>query len=188
MAKQCQSEQTSRRHAALEQSLLTLLRTCPLQEISVKDICQMAAIPRRTFYHYFAGKEELTESLIHDLLLACDLAVTPDFSAGQKDLYPRLVAFFRFWREEHREDLKLLLQNGLAPQIIRLALHWVQQEYLRMGNSRQEPPGQAPLVTVAAVTGFFSLLFYWIQTDCAESAEQMAAHSVHFLTHPLISA
>lgn len=181
MARKCQSEQTAHRHAAFEQGLLTLLRTQTLQEISVKDICQAAGIPRRTFYHYFAGKEDLTDALIQDLLLACDLAVLPDFSTGRENMHRCLLAFFRFWQERHREDLALLLQNGLAPQIIRLALQWIQKEYLRLPDDSQ---GNSPrqMVAMATVTGFFALLFFWIQTGCDQPAEEMAEHSLRFLT------
>lgn len=181
MAKKCLSEQTVRRHAAFEQSLLTLLRTQPLQEISVKDICQTAAIPRRTFYHYFTGKEELTDALIRDLLLACDLAVMPDLSSGQENMHRCLLAFFQFWQDQHREDLELLLQNGLAPQIIRLSLDWIQKEYPHSTDTRQDNASER-MVTLATVTGFFSLLFFWIQTGCSESAEQMATCSLRFLS------
>ena len=68
MAKQYQSEQTVRRHTSLVLALLSLLRTHTLQEISVKDICQTADIPRRTFYHYFENKEDVLTSIIDNLV------------------------------------------------------------------------------------------------------------------------
>lgn len=185
MAKQCQSEQTSRRHAAFEQSLLTLLRTQSLQSVSVKDICQAASIPRRTFYHYFAGKEELVDALIRDLLLACDLTVVPSPSDGPDRQRESLLRFFTFWQQEHRETLELLLRNDQGPQIIRQAHQWIGREYLH-GEDSSQSSNTRQMVALATVSGLFSLLFFWFQTGCKQSAEEMADHTAHFLSQPLV--
>lgn len=52
MAKPCLTEFAAQRRHLLESSLVALLAEKSFQEISVKDICCQADIPRRTFYHY----------------------------------------------------------------------------------------------------------------------------------------
>ena len=185
MAKQCQSEQTVRRHTALVLALLSLLRTRSLQEISVKDICQTADIPRRTFYHYFTGKEDLVAALIRDLLLDCDLAILPQSTDGPDRQRESLARFFRFWQQTHRETLELLLKNEQAPHIIRQAHQWICREHLHTADSAQaSDPRQ--LVGLATISGVYSLLFFWFQTGFQQSAEEMADHAARFLTQPLV--
>lgn len=184
MAKQCQSEQTVQRHTALENSLLKLLRTESFSDISVKDICQDAAIPRRTFYHYFTGKDDLMDSLISDLFLECDLAIMPDFASGIKAADQSLTRFFRFWGHTRRGTLELLLRSGQADSIIRHALLWARQEHSALPQDHD--PAFSQWVLISAISGFFAMLFHWVRTGCRESAEEMASHVLRYLSEPLL--
>ncbi len=184
MAKQCQSERTVQRHSALETSLLHLMRSKTFPEISVKDICQEAAIPRRTFYHYFTGKEDLLEAMISDLLLECDLEVMPEFSRGTEEIRCSLIRFYHFWGGAHRETLELLLRSNQAGSILRHAVSWARKEYFRLTGNRDTQTAQREKTAIASVAGVFSLLFYWIQSGCRETPEEMAEGTTLFLTEP----
>ena len=187
MAKKCQSEHTAQRHAALQQSLLALLHNQSFQDISVKDICQHAAIPRRTFYHYFNGKEDLMDALISDLVLACDLASMPDFSADTQDIHQSFERFFQFWGETHSDTLAMLLRNGQGQRIIHFAVIWFQREAQKVNGWSQKEVDQQKMVVLATTTGVFSLLFYWMSNGCRENITQMADYAIRFLTEPLLS-
>ena len=51
----------------LKESLLELLKTNSLKDISVTEICDNAMINRVTFYDHFNNKEELLNSIIEDI-------------------------------------------------------------------------------------------------------------------------
>ena len=59
MAEICHTEYALQKRELLEKSLLNLMLMHQYNEISVTDICREAAIPRRTFYHYYEGKEDI---------------------------------------------------------------------------------------------------------------------------------
>lgn len=186
MAKKCQSEHTVQRHTALQQSLLALLHSQSFQDISVKDICQHAAIPRRTFYHYFNGKEDLMDALISDLILECDLASVPDFSADSQAIRQSFERFFEFWGKTRADTLTLLLRNGQAQRIIHYAVLWFQREAPQVGGRLQKENDRQKMVLLATTTGVFSMLFYWMQTGCREDVAQMADNAIRFLMEPLL--
>lgn len=184
MAKQCQSERTVQRHSALETSLLRLMRSKTFAEISVKDICQDAAIPRRTFYHYFTGKEDLLDALVSDLLLECDLEVMPEFAQGAEAIRSSLTRFYHYWGGPRRETLELLLRGNQAGSILRHAVSWVGKEHFRLSGKRDAQAKRTQMVAVASVSGVYALLFLWIQSGCRETPEEMAESTYLFLTEP----
>lgn len=51
----------------LKESLLELLKTNSLKDITVTEICDNAMINRVTFYDHFNNKEELLNSIIEDI-------------------------------------------------------------------------------------------------------------------------
>ena len=53
MYKLCKTEQSAARQRQLEEGLLTVMLTRRYDEISVSDLCDDLAIPRKSFYRYF---------------------------------------------------------------------------------------------------------------------------------------
>lgn len=51
----------------LKESLLELLKTNSLKDISVTEICEQAMVNRVTFYDHFSNKEELLDAVIEDI-------------------------------------------------------------------------------------------------------------------------
>ena len=82
MEKLPQTAAALKRRELLEETLLELMRTRGYAQTTVTDICQMAGIPRRTFYHYFDSKEAVVQALIEDMLTECDLAVMLELNRG----------------------------------------------------------------------------------------------------------
>lgn len=64
MARLCHSEYAAQKKTLLEDSLLDLMALHRYQDVTVTDICRESGIPRRTFYHYFEGKDGVLESVI----------------------------------------------------------------------------------------------------------------------------
>ena len=57
MYKICQTEQSARRQRELEQGLLQLMLRKNYEDISVSDLCEHMALPRKSFYRYFSSKD-----------------------------------------------------------------------------------------------------------------------------------
>ena len=52
----------------LEQTLLGMLTSQPLEQVTVTELCERAHVDRGTFYRHYASKEELAEKLAERLL------------------------------------------------------------------------------------------------------------------------
>ena len=112
MYKICQTEQSIRRQRELEQGLLRLMLRRNYEDLTVKDLCDEMALPRKSFYRYFSSKEGVLYALIDHTL--ADFFLMPTVgnksrgtAIGDLDLY------FLFWYEK-RELLDALHRSGLS--------------------------------------------------------------------------
>ena len=157
MAKQSQTEFARRRQALLEDSLLNLLETKRFSEITVKDICQEADIPRRTFYHYFECKEDVLDALVDDLMMDCYTQVQFEFFAGAAVLKESFERMFCFWQGENRRKLDALIKNGLEARLQNHASNWIRSEQVSFFRDDTMDPKFEQIGTMVGSAGLFSL-------------------------------
>lgn len=181
MSKQCTTDFAQNRRGHLENSLLTLLSTRQYQDISVKDICQEADIPRRTFYHYFDSKDDVLDSVINNIMQLCFLEVMFDYKLGVDNMRQSFIRVFRFWTGENRKRLDSLIRNELESRLMASAMQWVRQEKIGFLTKSDLDPKLVEIGLMVGVTDFFSLLFYWSRNGYQESAEQMAEYALWVL-------
>lgn len=181
MAKLCQTEFANQRKELLENSLLNLLDSKRYQDITVKDICQEADIPRRTFYHYFDSKDDILDSFVENTMLNCYLDVIFDLHQGDSHIRNSFVHIFRFWQGDNRKRLDALMKNGLESRLMSHALNWVRAEHVGILGTDDLDPKLVEIGLMVGVTDFFSLLFYWSRNGYQESPEQMAEYAIWVL-------
>lgn len=101
-------------HGELSHVALTLFLERGFDETTIEDIVAAAGIGRRTFFRYFASKNDLPWGEFDTLLagMRAHLAVIPDDVSLADALRMAVVEFNRFPAEElpyHRDRMRLLL-------------------------------------------------------------------------------
>ncbi len=181
MSKHCQTEFAQQRKKLLEESLLNLMEEKAYPEITVKDICREAAIPRRTFYHYFESKEDVRDAIIESVMLQCFLENITDFQLTREGMAHCFYRVFLFWQGENRRKLDILLKNGMETQLMTFSIQWIIREWTGTQQNVQLSPKLLEIGLMVGVSNFFSLLFYWSRNGYQETAEQMADYAVWVL-------
>ncbi len=187
MPKPCQTEFAQQRKELLEKSLLNLMETLRYQDISVKEICREANIPRRTFYHYFEDKDDVLDSIIGEITIQCFLDHMIDLRLEQEYIRDSFVRVFRFWRGKNQRKLEVLIKNGLESRLMTHAMQWIEGEKIVALQNSGLPPKLVQIGLMVGITDFFSLLFYWSRNGYQESPEQMAEYAVWVLPQAFCS-
>ena len=87
-------------------ALMALLRRKPCAAITVSELCQEAAIGRKTFYRNFDTKEDVIDLILGDLL--------ETYRRGLGEIPSEERLFFHFaFIKEHVEFFTALYRNGL---------------------------------------------------------------------------
>lgn len=181
MATPCHTEYATQKKVQIEKGLLKLLSSSPYPDISVKDICMEAGIPRRTFYHYFENKEDVLNSIIEDLMQQCFLEVMYELRSGPVNMKESFVRIFRFWEGDNRTKLDALICNGLESRLMTWSLQFIRAERIGILSNSNLDPKLVEIGLMVGTTDFFTLLFYWSREGYRETPEQMAEYAIWVL-------
>ena len=81
----------------LARSLVQLMKTTPLDKISVSEITEECGLNRHTFYYHFKDKQDLICWIFdNDISDHFDTPSTDDINAGMHDFYFRKIIEFMF--------------------------------------------------------------------------------------------
>ena len=158
----------------LRQCLTTLLKEKKIQEITVREIAEMADINRGTFYLHYKDVYDLMElEEVLDHHSVQDLMVQP--SLIFKELYPMV--------QKNSDIISLLMgQNGDLSFVNRL------QAILRERFVQHWPdlndwgdPDSLEAYSSFIVTGCIGVVQYWLDSGMREGPEHMAALTEHFI-------
>ena len=185
MYKICQTEQSIRRQRELEQGLLRLMLRRNYEDLTVKDLCDEMALPRKSFYRYFSSKEGVLYALIDHTL--ADFFMMPTVgnksrgtAIGDLDLY------FLFWYEK-RELLDALHRSGLSGILVERATNFALQEGHMPRQFKKMRLDIQTLAMAFSVTGLMAMILQWHRDGFQTSPDEMTKLATEILTSPLLS-
>jgi AcrR family transcriptional regulator len=191
MARKHGAEQTAvardprqvRTREALQSALLELLQRTPLDQITVRDICETANVGYATFFRHHPTKESLLQDVASDQIkqllgLTLPLADADDRRAASTALFNYVAA--------HRSLWSTLLTGGAASTL--------REEFLRLTRelaaTRRLDPGRWPPVDVAIVlmvTATIELISWWLLQPQPLSIDEMADIHEHLILTPAVT-
>lgn len=184
MYKICQTEQSIRRQRELEQGLLRLMLRRNYEDLTVKDLCDEMALPRKSFYRYFSSKDGVLYALIDHTL--ADFFMMPTVgnksrgtAIGDLDLY------FLFWYEK-RELLDALHRSGLSGILAERATNFALQEGHMPRQFKKMRLDIQTLAMAFSVTGLMAMILQWHRSGFQVSPDEMTKLATEILTAPLL--
>ena len=171
----------------LGESLLALLRTKPIEKITVTEICKLAEINRGTFYAYFLDPADLLSKIEADLYEKfVAISVRPSSLKKEtiKVFFRRLFDLFYDNKELVRVligdfgDRKFLAGCALIGHEVAIA-DW-QKKFPEVDRSYLE------YVYAYVYNGCLGIVELWIKNDYRESPAEMAELVNKFFTDSLV--
>lgn len=166
------SQLQEKRKNSLALSFQELLRSEPLEKITVEQICRKVDVHRSTFYRYFQDKYDLLRyAFEHFLIARIDeedlIGSTISMISKEKQLFRNISvnndSSFLLWQmlEMLSERLLVSAKNGKLE-----STPWLAREL----NSSQYPQLAADMVAGA----FLTLLYKWINSNYQMEPKQLA--------------
>lgn len=168
----------------LRECLITLLKRKKIQDITVRELTDMADLNRGTFYLHYKDVFDLLEKTESELLEDFNQLVRKH---GAVDLKQRPAAIFNEIYSlvyDNADLIEILLgENGdlnfvnRLKQLIREKCLKDWMEVFRTGN-----PAAFDAFFSFIVSGCVGLVQYWLQAGLKETPEQMAQLTEHIIT------
>ena len=114
MYKICKTAKSEMRQQEFQDTLLKMLKTQKMKDITIVSLCQEMEISRKTFYQYFDTIEDVLYIMIDKELRNAFLLL---------EYNPEVENFFGFWIE-HKELLDILQRNELSNILVERAYNF----------------------------------------------------------------
>ena len=160
----------------LTQALTQLLQEKQINEITVKELTDLADMNRGTFYLYYKDMFDMLEKIEDGMFEALDAIVSlhehDDVSQQTK---PILLDLFRFIQDNQEMCRVLLSPHGDMNFLHRLN-EVVREKCLRAWPNIRKEKGEADFDYHYSfvVFGCAGIIRAWVNRNCSESAEKMA--------------
>ncbi len=161
----------------LKKALLSLLQTKNINEISIRELAELADINRGTFYLHYRDPYDLLRQLSEQFLAELQQLTEDNSHIGT---YQSLCRLYHFIQTNH-ELLHILLgvngdilfQNSLEKMLIKNIL---EQE---MNTSSKNDYRTFEYYTTFAVSGWVAVIRSWLDNGMKESPEEIALMTMH---------
>lgn len=159
--------------ARMEQAMLEMMNTMPLEKITVRLICEQAGVNRSTFYAHYAD--------IHDMIGQMETNLQKELMNG----YPipgsvtplsfaSFIPFLRFIRK-HKDFYRIALKSRhefpLKQGYAQLWEQVIKPLCLQAGITSES---EMQFYFVSFQAGFTMILKHWVDRDCTEDEEKLA--------------
>lgn len=185
MYKLCKTEQSAARQQKIEQTLLELMGSRRYEEITVSDLCARMGIPRKSFYRYFGGKDDVLYALVDHRLMEYETRYSGTISREHPGIVLNLNWFFEFWLTQ-KDLLDALERSKISGILVERAVQNSQRaeifEYAPETYSRAD----MEMVTSFIVCGLMSIVLRWHQQGYRQSSGEMAQTAYKMLNRPMI--
>jgi AcrR family transcriptional regulator len=172
-----------RTREAFRQAMLRLLDQKPLEQITIRDICEVAEVGYTTFFRHHPTKESLLNDVAAEemsRLIQLSLSV-----ADTSDVRSASIALCTYV-DEHRKLWSTLLTGGAAGAM--------RDEFMRLSiqiaATRAQPDGWPPaeIATILVVGSTIELLSWWLRDRKPLSIEQVAEIHERVIITPMVGS
>lgn len=158
----------------IQDVFLELLKEKPISKITVKEICEKAEINRGTFYKHYADVYELMEKLEASALKEFQKLLS---STDKNGTMPVLVTLLNTLKK-HRELIAPLTKNMSNDGFINQLADCCSQYAISHLNNTEcdyHINSQKHYQYIYLVGGTSNLIHDWMDSNCTEDAEEIAA-------------
>ena len=153
----------------LKQSLIELMKTKPIHEISIKKICETADINRSTFYHHYDSQFELFDDILNDIGYQIIQIVKKHHKSDDWMKQILLEAFC--YIETNRDTILVILSENSGFSVGERLTGYVET----FVNTSLEASSEIAKYSVQfAVAGMTSVVWQWLNTEKRLSPEELA--------------
>lgn len=167
----------------LQESLCTLLKQKPLDEIAVQDIADAATVNRATFYDHYRDKFALLECMVsrrfHDLLTQREVEFDGTCASALQATVLAVCDYLAGMKGPKRDrEIEPRMEAAIIAVVRRMLLEGIQR------HPRQD--GATPEVVAATASwALYGAAKEWVQTPKRRPAEEIAG-TVTRLVAPIL--
>jgi AcrR family transcriptional regulator len=172
-----ESRKTRYTKTALRDSLIELMQTRPILDISVKELCDKADISRSTFYAHYKDQYALLKQLEDETLSSVeDTLKSYDDKRSARDTIQMIEEILQYVADNSLSIQVLLSENGdINFQKKFFRRFTATQKMMKYFAERTDDAEKAEYHLVFVVSGSIALLQHWLKNNMNIPISELAA-------------
>ena len=163
----------------LKESLLELLGTASIHNISIRELCQRADVNRSTFYKYYGSQYELLTDMENDWLESVESSMGQVTNVEEAPFVDILT-----FMDANMELGRLLINSNVDPEFPQRLLSLPSIKRLIASNLPSNDDNDImEYIYHFYVNGGYHLIRHWVNKENRESPEEMAKILLLVLRH-----
>uniref|UniRef100_UPI0040564F49 TetR/AcrR family transcriptional regulator n=1 Tax=Agathobacter sp. TaxID=2021311 RepID=UPI0040564F49 len=163
-----------------QESLLELLQTQSIHEISIRTLCEKADLNRSTFYKYYGSQYDLLKEMEDELLSQIEKVFSEN---NPISTYKEQITQLLVFSLEHEQLCKFLFNANIDPDFPKrlLSLPAIDYALEQAAGLKKADPNQTLYRQDFYFYGGYQVIKRWINNENRESPEQMAEFFMQFM-------
>ena len=151
----------------LKQALIELLKTTSFEKITIKAICEKAAVNRSTFYAYYSCPRDLIEEIEDDILMQL-----PEYSSSTRRPFIETFRPFIEYIRENGDTFRILLSSSADTSFGEQLVSAVMDKYDEFANLTDQEDKE--MIFLFIVNGVVGIVREWITNDFRWSVDYVS--------------
>ena len=160
---------------AIENSLLELLDSKPINKITVTEVCNIADINRGTFYKHYLDIYNLIQQIENKLFTEVFSNIENFITSKDKNIYQLSVKLFELLKE-NKKFVKIIFSENGNKNIIKKLYYKMYENYMVEWKKKNTTIDEKIFDYIFTFTanGSISIIQRWLETGLKESPEEIA--------------
>lgn len=173
----------------IRDAFLTLVKTKPIQKITIADICGLADISRPTFYLHYRDIYALLDEIGENMLTCANLNEITKFSLGNQDKIHKIILNLIGIIEKNIDIYRIcILERGVATRFPKQIADELNNTLIQKWENKgllDQKLDKSYLIDFIQ-SSFNSIIYCWLnRTENRETPEELAHIIETFLLHGL---
>lgn len=157
----------------IREALLKMLKTCNINKISIRELCQVAGINRTTFYNHYGSQYDVLNQIADMYIQSTSFTVINDLAEG-KSIDECLTKVLQYIKD-NLEFAKLILSQDNYNLITNITTSLPKFDDMVIRQLPESMDFEEKKAIASYVQyGTVRLLKEWILSDCLKSPEEEA--------------
>jgi AcrR family transcriptional regulator len=159
----------------LRESLMELMKSKAISDISIKEICAGADISRSTFYAHYKDQYDLLQKIEEETLTAANSILNKHDYIGNKHGALKMVEEMLQYIADNNKSIHVLLsENGDINFQKRLFSSMYQRNVMKIMTDKLPDEETREYYFMFIVNGSIGLIYHWIKSGLNKTVSELA--------------
>jgi AcrR family transcriptional regulator len=159
----------------LRESLMGLMKSKTISDISIKEICANADISRSTFYAHYKDQYDLLEKIEEETIVAINTILNKyDYNDNKHGALMMVEEVLQYIADNNKSISVLLSENGDINFQKNLFRSMYQKNIMKFMTDKISDEETKQFYFMFIETGSIGLIYHWIKTNMNKSVSELA--------------